>query len=67
MCIFDGEENDFIFGPKRTEILNRTWFVLNVFFSGPTDELSIRFFVSASNGAVVMTEPGLNRYPFRAG
>lgn len=65
--IYDGEENDFIFGPKRTEILNRTRFVLNVYFSGPTDELSIRFFVSGSNGAVILTEPGLNKYPFVPG
>jgi hypothetical protein len=64
MLIFDGEQNDFIFKEKRQEILNRTWFVLNVFFSGPTDELSIRFYVAAANGAVILTEPGENKYPF---
>lgn len=67
MQVYDGEKNDFIFGLERTEILNRTWFALNVFFSGPTDELSIRFFVSGSSGAVILTEPGLNRYAFVPG
>lgn len=67
MKIFDGATNPFIFGDTRTEILNRTWFVANVFFSGPTDELSIRFFISGANGAVVITEPGLNKYPFIPG
>lgn len=67
MHIYDGEKNGFIFGKKRTEILNKAWFVLNVFFSGPTDELSIRFFVAAANGAVIITEPGANKYPFIPG
>jgi Glycosyl transferases group 1 len=67
MKIFDGVNNPFIFGETRTEILNRTWFVANVFFSGPTDELSIRFFISGANGAVIITEPGLNKYPFIPG
>jgi hypothetical protein len=67
MKIFDGVENKFIFGEQRTRILNRTWFVLNVFFSGPTDELSIRFFFAGANGAVVLSERGLNDYPFRPG
>lgn len=67
MHIYDGGKNGFIFGKKRTEILNRAWFVLNVFFSGPTDELSIRFFIAAANGAVIITEPGVNKYPFVPG
>lgn len=64
MAIYDGEENGFIYGQERTVVLNRACFVLNVNCSGPTDELSIRYFVAAANGAVVLTEPGLNRYPF---
>lgn len=64
MHVYDGQENPFIYGSRRTEILNRSWFVLNVFFSGPQDELSIRFFIAGANGAVVLTEPGKNRYPF---
>jgi hypothetical protein len=67
MHVYDGGNEGFIFGKRRTEILNRTWFVLNVFFSGPTDELSIRFFIAGANGAVVLTEPGANEYPFKAG
>lgn len=67
MNIYDGQENEFIFGNTRTEILNRTWFVLNVFFSGPTDELSIRYYIAGANGAVVLSEPGANKYPFEPG
>ena len=67
MHIYDGVENDFIFGPARNSILNRTWFVPNVYFSGPADELSIRYFVAGSNGAVTITEAGYNRYRFMPG
>jgi hypothetical protein len=67
MRIHDGNEAAFIYGEERTALLNRTWFVLNVFFSGPTDELSIRYFIAGANGAVVLTEPGENKYPFIPG
>jgi hypothetical protein len=67
MRIFDGGANGFLFGAERTKLLNRTRFVLNVNFSGPTDELSIRYFVSGANGAVVLTEPNANEYAFRDG
>ena len=67
MHVYDGQENKFIYGKKRMEILNRAWFVLNVFFSGLTDELSIRYFVAAANGAVMLSEPSLNDYPFVPG
>lgn len=67
MRIHDGVEKPFIFDDERTEILNRARFVLNIYFAGPDDELSIRFFVAAANGAVVLTEPGRNRYPFVPG
>jgi hypothetical protein len=66
MQIYDGEENPFIFGEQRTQVLNRAWFALNV-YPDPTCELSIRFYVAAANGAVVLTEPGRNRYPFIPG
>ena len=66
MHIYDNEENPFIFGEERTRILNRAWFVLNV-FTRPTDELSIRYYIAAANGAVVLTEPGKNKYPFVPG
>lgn len=67
MQVYDGRKRAFIFAARRMQILNRAWFVPNIFFSGPTDELSIRFFIAAANGAVVITEPGLNRYPFIPG
>ena len=67
MAIYDGVHNDFIFGENRTRILNRTKFVLNVNFSGPTDELSIRYFIAGANGAVILREPNANQYPFIPG
>jgi hypothetical protein len=67
MRIYDGVENDFIFGEKRTELLNRSRFVLNVNFSDPTDEISIRYFIAAANGAVIIREPNDNKYPFIPG
>ena len=67
MRVFDGEETPFIFGDKRTRILNRARFVLNV-FPYPTDELSIRYYIAAANGRrVVLTEPGKNEYEFVPG
>ena len=66
MNIYDGKINSFIFGDHRTNILNRTWFVLNL-FTNPKDELSIRYYISAANGAVVISEPGENKYPFVSG
>ncbi len=66
MRIYDGEKNHFIFGEERTHILNRTWFVLNL-FTHPTDELSIRYYIAAANGAVILTEPGENQYEFVPG
>lgn len=67
MLIFDGVENPFIYGEKRTEILNRAWFVPNIYFSDPSNELSIRFYIAAASGAVVITEPLVNEYSFIPG
>lgn len=64
MYIIDGVTHRFIFGKERTELLNRAWFVLNIWFSDMNDELSIRYFIAGANGAVVLTEPGNNIYPF---
>jgi hypothetical protein len=66
MQIHDGVDRGFIFGDERARILNRTRFVLNL-FTQPADELSIRFYVAAASGAVVLTEPSANRYPFVSG
>ncbi len=67
MRIHDGLEAPFVFAESRTDLLNRTHFVLNAHFASPADELSIRFVVAAANGAVVLTEPGFNDYPFVSG
>jgi len=66
MHIYDAEKDTFIYGEKRAQILNRAWFVLNI-FTNPTDELSIRYYIAAANGAVILTEPGENEYEFITG
>ena len=66
MLIHDNQERPFIFRSERTQVLNRAWFVLNV-LTHPKDELSIRYYFGAANGAVVLTEPGENEYPFVPG
>ncbi len=67
MHLYDGKENDFIFGRTRSMLLNQTWLVPNLFSSSSADELSIRFYIAAANGSVVSTETGLNKYPFVPG
>jgi hypothetical protein len=37
--------------------------MLNV-LAYPTDEISIRYYIAAANGAVTLTEPGKTSYPF---
>jgi hypothetical protein len=67
MHVYDGVENAFIYGEQRTQLLNRAKFVLNLNAYGPQDELSIRYFIAAANGAVVLSEPNANQYPFIPG
>jgi hypothetical protein len=66
MHVYDNVHLPFIFGEKRTEIINRSWFMLNV-LAYPADEISIRYYIAGANGAVVLTEPGKNKYPFENG
>lgn len=63
MLVYDGVEKPFIFGEERTSLLNRSWFVLNI-YAYLADDLSIRYYIAAANGAVILTEPGKNEYPF---
>lgn len=65
MQIHDGYDHPLVYGNDRMQLLNRARFVLNL-SSHPDDELSIRHFVAAANGAVVISEPNNNRYPFVA-
>ncbi len=66
MRIHDGVTAPFIFGEERTELLNRSRFVLNA-LPFPTAELSIRYYFAAANGAVVLSEPTMHEYPFVPG
>jgi len=67
MHVYDGIKRDFIFGEQRTALLNRSLFVLNLNSYGSTDELSIRYYIAAANGAVILREPNDNHYPFIPG
>lgn len=67
MNVYDGVATPFIFGEQRTQLLNRSKFVLNLNAYGTKDELSIRYFIAAANGAVILREPNDNQYPFDPG
>ncbi len=66
MLVVDGKENPFVFGEKRTYLLNRTKIVLNL-LRKPWDENAMRYFVTAPNRALIVTEPTLPHTPFRNG
>lgn len=66
ILMIDGVENPYIFGEERTILLNRTKIVLNI---GRTqwDNNAFRYYLSASNHALIVTEPTLAHTPFRPG
>jgi hypothetical protein len=66
MEIRDGQLAPFVYGGERTRLLNQTGFVVSV-LPEPTSEVSIRYYIAAANGAVVIAEPTPHRYPFKAG
>lgn len=66
LMVVDGVENPYVFGEDRTILLNRTKLVLNL-LRERWDNTSMRFFLSAGNGAAVIGEPMLPHIPFRPG
>ncbi len=58
MLVVDGVEHPFVWGKKRTELLNRTRLVINLLAREHYDNIfPYRFHVAAGNRAVVVSEP----------
>jgi hypothetical protein len=66
VLMIDGVENPYVFGHERTVILNRTKIAINV-LREEWDNHSLRYFLSAQNGVLVVTEPTLPHTPFISG
>lgn len=66
LLMIDGVENPYIFGHDRTILLNQTKIAVNV-LREPWDNHSLRCFLSAQNGVMVVTEPTLPHTPFIPG
>ena len=63
ILVVDGLENPYIFGHERTVLLNRTVVALNL-LRQEHDNNGMRFFLAASNRALILTEPTLPHTPF---
>ena len=61
--IADGEENPYIFGNYRTEILNRSKICLNLLPAWYFNSFAFRFHIAAGNRAMVISEPILDHCP----
>jgi hypothetical protein len=66
LLVIDGRENPYIFGERRTVLLNRTKIMVNL-LRQEWDDNSMRFFFASANGAMVISEPILPHTPLRAG
>lgn len=67
MHVVDGVENPYVFGPARTELLNRTRIMVNI-LREPWDDNSMRYALAFHNRVLVVTEPTLPHTPqFRPG
>lgn len=66
MHVVDGEENPYVFGEARTVLLNRSKIVLNLLRT-KWDNNAFRYYLSAPNRALVITEPTLPHTPFTPG
>ena len=58
LYMVDGEENPYIFGDERTRLLNRTRIMVNI-LREPWDDNSMRYYLAAANGCLIITEPTL--------
>jgi hypothetical protein len=66
LMVIDGVENPYVFGRDRIKLLNRTRIVLNLVRT-PYDDNSLRFYLSAPNRALIVSEPILRHTPFEPG
>jgi len=64
--VVDGIEHPFVHGEERTILLNRTRIALNL-LRREWDDNSLRFYLAAANGALIVTEPTLPHCPFEPG
>lgn len=58
LYMVDGEERPYVFGEERTHLLNRAKVMVNV-LREPWDDNSMRYFLAAANGCLIVTEPTL--------
>lgn len=66
VLVIDGVENPYVFGEERTILLNRTKIVLNILRS-KWDNNGLRYYLTAPNRSLVVTEPTLDHTPFLPG
>jgi hypothetical protein len=66
LLVIDGLSHPYVFGEERTQLLNRTKIVLNL-LRQTWDDNSMRYFLAAANGALVVSEPTLRHSDFTAG
>lgn len=66
IMVVDGVENPFVWGEERTKLLNRTKIALNL-LREPWDDNSLRYFFTAENHVLVVSEPSLPHSPFLPG
>jgi hypothetical protein len=64
--VIDGVENPYVFGHKRTILLNRAKIVLNI-MREKWDDNSMRYILAAPCRALIVTEPTLPHSPFQPG
>lgn len=65
--IHDGSpERGLVFGEERTRLINRTKILLSI-MRQPWDDLVFRMLLGTPNGAMVVSEPVQDQYPFQSG
>jgi hypothetical protein len=62
LCVVDGDERPFVFGPERTRLFNRSKVTLNLLRTW-YDENSMRLCLAAPNRSLIVSEPLLPHVP----
>lgn len=66
MLVIDGVENPYVFGEERSQLLNRTKISLNL-LREKWDDNSLRYYFTAENHVLNISEPTLPHSPFKPG
>ena len=66
VVVIDGNEHPYVFGEERTNLLNRTKITINI-LRQEWDNHSMRYYLAASNGVLIVTEPTFPHIPFVPG